>query len=105
MQFGPTSAMSEADASAFKSASSLMPSSSVVSENPEVKNPMPRTWLSMQSFRMRGATCRGTEPCLVFLSSDAPFDIHWVDATGQEIPLEAAMQAVKPASATPSKKQ
>ena len=51
------------------------------------------------------ATCRGSEPCLVFLSSDAPFDIHWVDATGQEIPLEAAMQAVKPASATPSKKQ
>jgi quercetin dioxygenase-like cupin family protein len=41
------------------------------------------------------ATCLGTTPCMVFLSSDAAFDIHWVDAAGQEIPLEAAMKGVK----------
>ena len=51
------------------------------------------------------ATCRGSEPCLVFLSSDGPFDIHWVDAAGQEIPLEAAMKAAKPAPAHPARKQ
>ena len=44
------------------------------------------------------ATCKGTVPCFVFLTSDAAFDIHWVDAAGQEIPLEAALKAVKPAS-------
>jgi quercetin dioxygenase-like cupin family protein len=44
------------------------------------------------------ATCKGTVPCLVFLTSDAAFDLHWVDAAGQEIPYEAAMKAVQPAA-------
>ena len=35
-------------------------------------------------------------PCLVFLTSDAAFDIHWVDAAGEEIPLETALKRVKP---------
>ena len=43
------------------------------------------------------ATCLGSAPCLVFLTSDAAFDIHWVDAAGQEIPLETAMKGVRPA--------
>ncbi len=43
------------------------------------------------------ATCQGTAPCLVFLTSDAPFDVHWIDDSGNEITLEAAMQKVKPA--------
>jgi quercetin dioxygenase-like cupin family protein len=50
------------------------------------------------------ATCRGSVPCLVFLSSDGAFDIHWVDDAGQEIPLDAAMKGAKPASAPPAKK-
>jgi hypothetical protein len=43
------------------------------------------------------ATCLSAAPCLVFLTSDAAFDIHWVDATGQDIPLEAALKAAKSA--------
>jgi quercetin dioxygenase-like cupin family protein len=45
------------------------------------------------------ATCLGSNPCFVFLTSDAAFDIHWVDGGGQEISLEAAMKAAKPAKA------
>lgn len=41
------------------------------------------------------ATCRGSVPCLLFLSSDARFDIHWVDAAGQEISLDEALKNVK----------
>jgi quercetin dioxygenase-like cupin family protein len=41
------------------------------------------------------ATCLGSAPCLVFLSSDGIFDIHWVDAAGQEIPLETALKNAK----------
>lgn len=41
------------------------------------------------------ATCVGAAPCLVFLSSDAAFDIHWVDAAGKEISLDAALKAAK----------
>jgi len=44
------------------------------------------------------ATCVGTAPCLVFLASEAAFDIHWVDAAGQEIPLEAALKNAKAAA-------
>lgn len=53
----------------------------------------------LPSKHVHRATCSKTAPCLVFLSSDAAFDIHWVDKDGQEIPLEAAMKAVKPAAA------
>jgi quercetin dioxygenase-like cupin family protein len=41
------------------------------------------------------ATCTGAGPCTVFLTSDAAFDIHWVDADGKEISLEDAMKAAK----------
>jgi quercetin dioxygenase-like cupin family protein len=44
------------------------------------------------------ATCLGSNPCRVFLSSDAAFDIHWVDASGQEIPLETALKNAKTAT-------
>ncbi len=45
------------------------------------------------------ATCLSSNPCLVFLTSDAAFDIHWVDGRDQEISLEAAMKAAKAAKA------
>ena len=38
------------------------------------------------------ATCLGSAPCMVFLASDAAFDVHWVDAAGDEISLEAALK-------------
>jgi len=44
------------------------------------------------------ATCQGAAPCLVFLSSEAAFDVHWVDASGQEIPLETAVKNAKAAA-------
>jgi quercetin dioxygenase-like cupin family protein len=43
------------------------------------------------------ATCLGATPCLVFLTSDAAFDIHWVDAQGKEISLDEAIKASTPA--------
>lgn len=49
------------------------------------------------------ATCSKAGPCLVFLTSDGAFDIHWVDKDGQEISLEAAMMAGKPAAAAKAK--
>ena len=54
-------------------------------------------FLYLPSHNVHGVSCNGTSPCLVFLSADAAFDIHWVDAEGKEIPLE---QAVKPTKAT-----
>jgi hypothetical protein len=30
-----------------------------------------------------------------FISSDAAFDLHWVDAGGKEIPLEVALKSAK----------
>ncbi|HKW18567.1 MAG TPA: cupin domain-containing protein [Terriglobales bacterium] len=51
----------------------------------------------LPSHHAHRATCHGTAPCLVFLTSDAAFDIHWIDDSGKEIALEAAMQKVKPA--------
>jgi quercetin dioxygenase-like cupin family protein len=48
------------------------------------------------------ATCTGSAPCLVFLVSDAAFDIHWIDTGGQEISLEEALKAAK--TAAPAKK-
>jgi quercetin dioxygenase-like cupin family protein len=55
-------------------------------------------FLYLPSHHVHRATCLGSAPCLVFLASDAAFDVHWVDATGKEIPLEAALKAVKPAA-------
>jgi len=45
----------------------------------------------LPSRHVHRANCTGAEPCLVFLSSDAAFDIHWVDAAGNEIPFEQAV--------------
>ena len=57
----------------------------------------------LPSHHVHRATCQSSTPCLVFLTSDAAFDIHWVDAAGQEIPLDAAMKAAKPAKVSHSK--
>jgi quercetin dioxygenase-like cupin family protein len=36
-------------------------------------------------------SCAGA--CMFFLRSDGPFDIHYVDASGKEIPLEEALKS------------
>jgi quercetin dioxygenase-like cupin family protein len=50
------------------------------------------------------ATCAGSAPCMVFLTSDGAFDVHWVDAAGKEISLEAAVKNAKPAAKPHSEK-
>ena len=52
-------------------------------------------YLFMPPRHPHRATCQGTAPCLVFLTSDAAFDIHWINAEGQEISLDEAMKAAK----------
>src|SRR6202051_5186577 len=51
----------------------------------------------LPSHHVHRDTCKRTSPCLISQSSNAAFDIHWVDAEGKEIPFE---QAVKPTKAT-----
>jgi len=53
----------------------------------------------LPSHHVHRATCTGSAPCLVFLSSDAAFDVHWVDKEGNEIPFD---QAVSPAKSPAS---
>ncbi len=57
----------------------------------------------LPAHHVHRATCSGSSPCLVFLTSEAAFDIHWVDAAGQEISLEAALKNAKPAKTSPPK--
>lgn len=52
-------------------------------------------FLYLPSHHVHRATCNGTAPCMVFLTSDAAFDIHWVDADGKEIPSEEALKSKK----------
>jgi quercetin dioxygenase-like cupin family protein len=49
----------------------------------------------LPSHHVHRATCKGSAPCLVFLSSDAVFDVHWVNEEGKEISFEEAMKPVK----------
>ena len=55
----------------------------------------------LPAHHVHRATCQGSTPCLVFLASDAAFDVHWVDASGQEISLEAALKNAKPGPKIP----
>ena len=49
-------------------------------------------FVDMAPRHVHRATCQGAAACLVFISSNAAFDIHWVDADGKEIPIEAALK-------------
>jgi quercetin dioxygenase-like cupin family protein len=42
------------------------------------------------SHHVHRFSCSG--PCMAYLQSDAPFDIHYVDEAGKEIPPEAALK-------------
>jgi len=63
----------------------------------------------MPAKHIHQAKCAGTKPCTVFLHSDGPFDLHYVDKDGNEIPPERALAEVnKPADkpgAKPAPKQ
>jgi len=52
----------------------------------------------MPAKHVHQAKCAGTKPCTIFLHSDGPFDLHYVDKNGDEIPPEKALADVnKPA--------
>jgi quercetin dioxygenase-like cupin family protein len=59
----------------------------------------------LPAHHVHRATCLGSAPCIVFLTSDAAFDIHWVDAAGQEVPLETAVKGAKSAKTPQPEKQ
>ena len=59
----------------------------------------PGDYLSLPGKGVHQFTC--VLACTFFLSSDGAFDIHYVDATGTEIPPD---QALKPKAKTPMKK-
>ena len=61
-------------------------------------------FVDLPPHHVHRATCQGAAPCLVFISSNAAFDIHWVDAAGQEIPLETALKDAKATKGSPHKK-
>jgi len=61
---------------------------------------VPGAYASLPSHHTHQASCSRT--CLLFNGADAAFDIHYVDASGEEISLEKALAA--PAKAKGKKK-
>jgi quercetin dioxygenase-like cupin family protein len=61
---------------------------------------VPGAYAALPSHHTHHATC--TRACLLFSIADAAFDIHYVDANGQEI---SARQALKPLKRGKGKKQ
>jgi hypothetical protein len=60
----------------------------------------PGAYTSLPSHHMHQASCSRT--CLFFNGADAAFDIHYVDASGEEISLDEAM---KPSARAKAKKK
>src|SRR5438270_8236373 len=52
-------------------------------------------FVDLPPHHVHRATCQGSVPCLVFISSNAAFDIHWVNTSGQEIPIDTALKNAK----------
>jgi quercetin dioxygenase-like cupin family protein len=53
----------------------------------------PGSYARLPSKHVHQMACQSA--CSAFVSSDAPFDIHYVDASGKEIPPEAAVAKKK----------
>jgi hypothetical protein len=65
---------------------------------------VPGAYASLPSHHVHRANC--TRACLLFDSADGPFDIHYVDANGQEISMEQAVkQSAQPTPKRPTKKK
>ena len=60
----------------------------------------PGGYAMMPSKHVHQFTC--SSACSAFVSSDAAFDIHYVDASGEEISLE---KALKPSARAKGKKK
>jgi quercetin dioxygenase-like cupin family protein len=50
----------------------------------------PGAYASLPSRHLHQAIC--SHECLIFNGADAPFDVHYVDANGEEISLEEALK-------------
>ncbi|HEX2712542.1 MAG TPA: cupin domain-containing protein [Candidatus Acidoferrales bacterium] len=48
----------------------------------------------MPARHIHQAKCAGSKPCAFYVSLDGAFDIHYVDASGQEIPSDKALANV-----------
>jgi quercetin dioxygenase-like cupin family protein len=62
----------------------------------------------MPAKHVHQAKCGGAKPCVVFLHGDGPFDLHYVDKDGNEIPPDKALADVnkpadKPGAKPPAK--
>ena len=61
---------------------------------------VPGAYASLPSHHMHEANC--TRTCLLFAMSDGPYDIHYVDAKGDEISLEKALKQAAAATKAPA---
>jgi quercetin dioxygenase-like cupin family protein len=59
----------------------------------------------LPSHHQHRGMCRGPEPCIGFLYSDAPADVHWIDEKGNEISITDALKAVNASQFAPVKTQ
>src|SRR5260370_24583312 len=48
----------------------------------------------LPSHHQHRGMCRGPEPCIGYLYSDAAADVHWIDEHGNEISVTDALKAV-----------
>jgi hypothetical protein len=60
----------------------------------------PGAYASLPGHHTHQASCSRT--CLLFNGADAAFDIHYVDASGEEIPPD---KALRPSASTKGKKK
>ncbi len=58
-------------------------------------------FIFMPAKHQHSATC--TTACEFYIVTDGPFDIHYVDASGKEIPPDQALAAKKPAGGAKKK--
>ena len=61
-------------------------------------------FIHIPSHQVNQAKCISDTPCLILLYSDGPLDIHFVDASGNEIPVGQAVAAETPSPQSPQSK-
>jgi len=64
---------------------------------------VPGAYASLPSHHTHQASC--TRACLLFTAADAAYDIHYVDANGEEVPLDQALKQSAKAKGTKGKKK
>jgi quercetin dioxygenase-like cupin family protein len=49
----------------------------------------------MPAHHIHGEKCAGTAPCIFYVELYGPFDVHYVDLAGKEVPTEQALRGAK----------